>query len=190
MPGPDSLLERDPSLQGRFLALIEDGIPRKYAAQACGFSYRTLYGWVRLGLAESASEPYRTFAWRLYETEVELMRKWLKRLQKVRRKKGEPAAIGASDEALQWLLERRFPLAFGKNAEALPEPIDDVEKELDQAQASQGQLEAGGDAGELDGQRWTILKGWFESHDPQLLQLAIETGLAQAAVEAGGGTQT
>ena len=181
-PGPESLLERDPSLKTRFLALIEAGVPRKYAALGCGFSYRTLYGWVRQGLVEGAREPYRAFAWDLYRKEVDLMRRWLEQL-------GEAASKKERDNmALAWLLSHRFPKAFGRQAEVLPDPAEDIEKELDAGEASAGQLEAGGDGGELDPERWTVVKAWFESHDPKLLELALETGLAKAAVEASGGT--
>lgn len=182
MPGPESLLERDGTLKKRFLALIKDGVPRKYACLGCGFSYRTLYGWVRQGLVEGAREPYRAFALDLYQTEVELMRKWLKKL-------GTAAPKGERDNmALAWLLSHRFPKAFGGQAEALSDPADDVEKELDQKEASVGQLEVGGDGGALDAERWDVVRVWFESRDPKLLELALETGLAQAAVEAKGGT--
>jgi hypothetical protein len=184
MPGPDSLLERDGTLKKRFLGLIKDGVPRKYACLGCGFSYRTLYGWVRQGLAEHAREPYRAFALDLYKTEVELMRKWLKRL-------GTAAPKGERDNmALAWLLSHRFPKAFGRLAEVQADPAEDIERELDQAEDSAGQLEAGGDGGQLDPERWSIVRAWFESRDPKLLELALETGLAQAAVEASGGTKT
>lgn len=182
MPGPDSLLERDPTLKKRFLALIRDGVPRKYAALGCGFSYRTLYGWVRQGLVEGAREPYRSLALDLYHEEVELLRKWLVKAGK--------ASTKSDNKAITWLIERRFPKAFGRMAAVEADPAEDIEKELDHAESSAGQLEAGGDGGELDGQRWEVVRAWFESRDPQLLQLAIETGLAQAAVEAEGGKST
>lgn len=181
-PGPDSLLERDPTLQKRFLALIKDRVPRKHAALACGFSYRTLYGWVRQGLVEGARDPYRGFALALYQTEMEVLRKLLK--------KHDKASTKTDNRAIEWALERGWPKAFGRHAEVLADPADDIEKELDQREASAGQLEAGGDGGELDPERWAIVKAWFESRDPKLIQLAIETGLAQAAVESTGGTKT
>lgn len=178
-PGPESLLERDPTLKKRFLALISEGVPRKYACLGCGFTYRTLYGWVMQGLLPGAREPYASLAWDLYKAEVEYIRKKLKEHDKASTKK--------DNRALEWALERRFPKAFGRNAEVLPDPAEDIEKQLEAGEASAGQLEAGGDGGELDPERWTVVRAWFESHDPKLLELALETGLARAAVEAGGG---
>jgi len=158
MPGVESLLERKPELAEKFLNLIRDGVPRSYACLGCGFSYRTLYGWVRQGLLPEAREPYRSFAEGLYTEEVELLRRWM-------------IALGSADnerdnKALQWLLERRFPKAFGKAPELLDEPADDVTAEL-----------------ESDAEHWHILKQWFLEPTPRLLELLVETGLLQPVVE-------
>jgi hypothetical protein len=174
MPGPESLLERDPSVKERFLALIRDGVPRAQAALGCGFSYDTLYGWVRQGFVPDAREPYASFARDLYEAEVELMRALLVELK---------AADGKTDNrALEWLLERRFPRAFGRNLHEPADPVEDIERELAEAQKKTEQIEAGGDGGALDDERWRILREWFTAPSARLLELARETGLAQAAV--------
>lgn len=156
MSGPPSLLERDPKLEGRFLALIADGVPRAYACRACGFAYRTLYGWVRQGLTPDAPEPYASFARKLYEVEVELMRKWLTRLAM--------GDVETDNKALAWLLEKRFPKAFGEGASATPEPdpADDIAAELE-ADATES---------------WETLRQWFHEPTEALLKLAAETGIA------------
>lgn len=173
MPGPESLLERDPDLEDRFLSLIRDGVPRSHAALGCGFSYDTLYGWVRRGLVPNAPEPYASFARRLYETEVELLRAWLLKAQQAEQSR-----------MLAWLLERRFPTAFGKAATLLPDPAEDVAAELREAETSTEQLEAGGDGGALDTERWELVREWFTAAPARLLELARVTGMAERAMAA------
>lgn len=154
MSGPPSLLESKPGIKAKFLALIADGVPRSYACRACGFAYRTLYGWVRLGLEQGAREPYVSFTRELYEVETELMRTWLVKLAR--------GDIETDNKALAWLLEKRFPKAFG--AEPLPEaePVDDIASELET------------DASES----WETLRSWFAEPTEALLKLAAETGIA------------
>lgn len=193
MPGPSSLLETEPELKARFLGFIRDGVPRAYAALGCGFSYDTLYGWVRRGLVPDAPEPYASFARELYETEVELLREWLKQLSGKQRvvqtfvdEEGAElfkSSAEADRHALTWLLERRFPKAFGKTPHEPADPAEDIDRELKAAQASQGQLTEGGDSGELDEERWSVMEEWFYARPARLLELARKTGLAQAAVE-------
>lgn len=175
MPGPESLLEKDPALADRFLRLIRAGVPRTYAALGCGFSYDTLYYWVRRGLAVDAPEPYASFARRLYETEVELMRRWLVRAGR--------ASVERDNRVITWLLERRFPKAFGKTPYDPSDPADDIARELAQAKTSAGELTEGGDSGALDEERWTIMEEWFYARPARLIELARKTGLAQAALE-------
>lgn len=175
MPGPASLLETDPTVRERFLGLIRDGVPRAYAALGCGFSYDTLYGWVRRGLVPDAPEPYASFARELYVAEVELLRGWI------------ASSIATDSKTLVWLLEHRFPKAFGRNAHEPADPAEDISRELKAAEESAGQLEAGGDGGELDEERWSVLEEWFYARPARLLELARKTGLAQAAVEESGG---
>lgn len=184
MPGPPSLLESDPTLKRRFLRNIRAGVPRAYACLGCGFSYDTLYGWVRRGLTPDAPEPYASFARDLYETEVALMRRWLKR--------AGAASVERDNRVLTWLLERRFPKAFGRVAYDPADPAEDLDRELRAASASAEQLEAGGDGGELDEERWSVMEEWFYARPARLLELARKTGLAQAAVEerAEGDTKT
>lgn len=195
MPGPPSLLESDPTLKGRFLELIRDGVPRAYACLGCGFSYDTLYGWVRRGLVPDAPEPYASLARELYETEVALLRQWLRQLSGKERVAQEfvdedgrlltTVSTEGDHKALTWLLERRFPKAFGKTAAAHEpaDPIEDQERELRAAGEKTEQLEAGGDGGDLDEQRWSLMEEWFYARPARLLELARKTGLAQAAVE-------
>lgn len=197
MPGPPSLLETDADLKARFIGFIRDGVPRAYAALGCGFSYDTLYGWVRRGLVPDAPEPYASFARELYEAEVELLREWLRQLsgkQRVRTKwvdeEGQEifsASSEADRHALTWLLERRFPKAFGRSAFDPADPAEDIERELRLAQASAEKLEAGGDSGSLDEERWSVMEEWFYARPARLLELARKTGLAQAAVETNEG---
>jgi hypothetical protein len=175
MPGPPSLLETEPELKARFLGFIRDGVPRAYAALGCGFSYDTLYGWVRRGLVPDAPEPYASFARDLYHTEVTLLQKWLRRAGK--------ASVDRDNKVITWLLERRFPKAFGRNAFDPADPAEDLDRELRAAQASAGQLTEGGDAGALDEERWSVMEEWFYARPARLLELARKTGLAQAAVE-------
>lgn len=196
MPGPPSLLETEPELKARFLGFIRDGVPRAYAALGCGFSYDTLYGWVRRGLVPDAPEPYASFARELYETEVELLREWLTQLSGRRRvvqtmvdEEGRElfsASSEADRHALTWLLERRFPKAFGRNMHDPADPAEDISRELKAAEASAGQLEEGGDSGALDEERWSVMEEWFYARPARLLELARKTGLAQAAVEEPG----
>jgi hypothetical protein len=200
MPGPPSLLESDPSLKDRFIGFIRDGVPRAYACLGCGFSYDTLYGWVRRGLVPDAPEPYASFARELYETEVELLRQWLRQLsgrqrvtQSLLDENGRElvtVSAEADRHALTWLLERRFPKAFGKSPFEPADPIEDIDRELAEARSTEGQLEEGGDSGQLDQERWTMMEEWFYAAPPRLLELARKTGLAQAAVEEGKGEQT
>ena len=164
--GPLPLIERDPALVERFLSLIADGVPRSYACLGCGFAYRTLYGWVRKGLLPNAAEPYASFTRRLYEVEVELMRKWLKRLDEagVEYDNGKPV-YAVDSKALMWLLERRFPKAFGADSVTLieePEPVDDVSREL-----------------ESESDHWDVLRQWFLEPTAQLVQLVRETQLLE-----------
>lgn len=151
MPGPPSLLEQDPELAPRFLALIADGVPRAYACLGCGFAYRTLYGWVRQGLVPGAREPYKSFARDLYATEVELLRDIVRRVRL--------ADPETDNKALQWLLERRFPKAFGAEPVHLDEPAEDVSAEL-----------------EGDAEKWGVLRQWFMEPTPQLIELLAEAG--------------
>lgn len=184
MPGPPSLLESDPTLKARFLELIRDGVPRAYACLGCGFSYDTLYGWVRRGLVPDAPEPYASLARELYETEVELLRELLVDMKRADKE--------VDNKAIAWLLEHRFPKAFGKAAAAFEpaDPIEDQERELRAAGEKTEQLEAGGDGGDLDEQRWSMMEEWFYARPARLLELARKTGLAQAAVEEGQGDET
>lgn len=179
MPGPSSLLETEPELKARFLGFIRDGVPRAYAALGCGFSYDTLYGWVRRGLVPDAPEPYASFARELYLAEVKLLQKWLRRAGK--------ASTERDNKVLTWLIERRFPRAFGRDAHEPADPAEDISRELAMAQASQGQLTEGGDSGELDEERWSVMEEWFYARPARLLELARKTGLAQAAVEESKG---
>ena len=176
MPGPDSLLEQDPSLADRFLELIRDGVPRAHAALGCGFSYDTLYGWVRRGLVPGAAEPYASLARGLYETEVELLRGMLVELRQADPK--------SDNRALEWMIERRFPRAFGRGVAFEPaDPVEDIEKELQAGKQKSAQLTDGGDGGQLDAERWEMMREWFTARPARLLELARETGLAQAALE-------
>lgn len=181
MPGPPSLLESDPSLADRFFRFIRHGVPRAYACLGCGFSYDTMYGWVRRGLVPDAPEPYASFARKLYETEVELMRRWLVKAGK--------ASLERDNKVITWLLERRFPKAFGKNAydPAQLDPIEEQERELRAVGEKAQQIEEGGDSGALDEERWSMMEEWFYARPAKLLELARKTGLAQAAVEEGEG---
>ena len=176
MPGPESLLEGDPSIVDRFLELIADGVPRAQAALGCGFSYDTLYGWVRRGLVPDAPEPYATLARRLYETEVELLREAIK--------KQREADKECDNRALEWFIERRFPKAFGRSLAHEPaDPVEDIERELAAEAKKTEQLSEGGDGGALDAERWEMMREWFSARPARLLELARETGLAQAALE-------
>lgn len=185
MPGPPSLLESDPTLEKRFFRFIRAGVPRAYACLGCGFSYDTLYGWVRRGLVPDAPEPYASFARKLYETEVKLMRRWLV-------KAGEAWPGKERDnKVITWLLERRFPKAFGPNAydPAQLDPIEEQERELRAVGEKAEQIEEGGDSGALDEERWSMMEEWFYARPARLLELARKTGLAQAAVEQEGDTE-
>lgn len=175
MPGPASLLETDPLLAGRFCKLLRQGIPRVAACTGCGFSYDTMYGWVRRGLVPDAPEPYASFARDVYKAELSYLRRALRKLN--------TANPDNDNRALEWLLERRFPKAFGKGLHEPADPIEDVGRELAAAEASAGQLEAGGDGGALDEDRWTVVEEWFLARPQRLLELARKTGLAQAAME-------
>lgn len=195
MPGPPSLLESDPTLKDRFIGFIRDGVPRAYACLGCGFSYDTLYGWVRRGLVPDAPEPYASLARELYEAEVELLRDLLKQIAgralpklEVETRDGDRYTIdGKVDaKALTWLIERRFPKAFGKSPFEPADPIEDIDRELSEARATEGQLEEGGDSGQLDEERWSMMEEWFYARPARLLELARKTGLAQAAVEEEG----
>lgn len=166
MSGPPSLLEVDVGLADRFLSLIADGVPRSYACLGCGFAYRTLYGWVRKGLLPNATEPYASFTKRLYEVEVELMRKWLKRLDEagVEYDNGKPV-YAVDSKALMWLLERRFPKAFGADTSLTlteAEPVDDVSREL-----------------ESESDHWDVLRQWFLEPTAQLVALVRDTRLIE-----------
>ena len=179
MPGPPSLLETDPELKARFIGFIRDGVPRAYAALGCGFSYDTLYGWVRRGLVPDAPEPYASFARDLYQAEVKLMQRWIRKAGK--------ASVERDNKVITWLLERRFPKAFGRNLHEPADPAEDISRELAAAEATAGQLETGGDGGELDEERWSVMEEWFYTRPARLLELARKTGLAQAAVEESEG---
>jgi hypothetical protein len=178
MPGPPSLLETDPELKARFIGFIRDGVPRAYAALGCGFSYDTLYGWVRRGLVPDAPEPYASFARELYEAEVELLRELVVSIRIADKER--------DNKALTWLLERRFPKAFGRTPHEPADPAADIERELAAVASKTEQLEAGGDGGELDEERWSVMEEWFYARPARLLELARKTGLAQAAVEEPG----
>lgn len=163
VPGPASLLERDPGLAGRFLSLIEDGVPRNMACLGSGFSYRTMYGWVRQGLLPDAKEPYATFARDLYATEVELLRRLI-----LRHNLAEPSQR-TDNKALEWYLERRFPKEFGPEPVMLAEPADDLAGEL-----------------ESDADHWETMRQWFLAPTEQLLALMSETGLLPSPLTTRG----
>lgn len=99
---PDSPLTSD-MIDGLVEAIM-DGMPRRWAAIACGISPRTLAAWIDLGSKPDGMQPYRGLVFRLAKAEAELMREMVKAW-----KLGQPGSIE--------FLKRRWPGVWGNDAE-------------------------------------------------------------------------
>jgi hypothetical protein len=82
-------------------ASLEIGLPEKYAAEAAGVSERTFHHWLQQG--DNDVEPYASLV-----TAVRRARALGAKNLLTRALKGEKGSAAA-----QWVLERRFPRAFG-----------------------------------------------------------------------------
>lgn len=80
------------------------GVPEKYAAQASGISQSTFHDWIKKGAA--GIEPYAAFRQAVKRSSARAVFKLMVR--------GLSGGKGSSQAA--WILERRFPLEFGKHA--------------------------------------------------------------------------
>lgn len=100
----------------RIVAAIRRGIPFKLAASAGGVSYNTFVRWRNEGTHPDAPRHLREFCHHVRTAESEAAQRFLGLIE---------AAAERNWQAAAWMLERRHPDLFGKDAKPPSRPIMD-----------------------------------------------------------------
>ena len=113
--GPKPRLSK--TMLTRLCKLIRSGIPRKYAAELCGFSYSSLRKWEKRGLKAAEEDQ----AGRKVPPTERVFFDFLKALKKAEAERETPLCLGlslaaqaGSLRAVMVLLEVRVPEEFGR----------------------------------------------------------------------------
>ena len=102
----------------RVLEAVRRGLTYHQAAAYAGISYSTLNRWRQQGQWEEAGGKYREFWIKLEQANGEAALRLVGRI--------EDAAEGGDWKAASWILERRFPLFWGKNPKHPNDPLEPI----------------------------------------------------------------
>ena len=107
----------------RIVEAIRKGLPYKLAAAAGGVSYNTFVRWRNDGSTPDGLPRFREFLNQVRIAEAEAALRHLDLIEK--------AAKKANWQAAAWLLERRHPDLFGKDAKPPARPLSEFEMTID-----------------------------------------------------------
>ena len=103
-----------PAKATRIVEAIRQGVPFKLAAAAGGVSYNTFLRWRNDGSRPDAPRHLREFCHQVRNAEAEAAQRFLGLIE---------AAAERNWQAAAWILERRYPDIYGKNAKPPERPI-------------------------------------------------------------------
>jgi len=112
-----------PAKAARIVAAIKKGLPYKLAASAGGVSYNTFARWRNDGSNPDGPSHFREFLIAVRQAEAEAAMRFIGLIEK--------AAKKANWQAAAWMLERRHPDLFGKDAKPPTRPLLDFELPID-----------------------------------------------------------
>ena len=104
---------------GRIVAAIKKGLPYKLAAAAGGVSYATFVRWRNDGSNPDGQPHFREFCKQVRQAEAEAAMRFVSFI--------EQAAKKANWQAAAWMLERRHPDLFGKEAKPPARPFTEID---------------------------------------------------------------
>lgn len=102
----------------RIVAAIRRGVPLKLAAAAGGVSYNTFVRWRNDGSSPEAPPHFREFLNQVRKAEADAALRLIGQIAK---------AANTHWQAASWLLERRHPDMFGKDAIPPPRSLGEFE---------------------------------------------------------------
>jgi hypothetical protein len=111
-----------PAKAALIVQAIRKGLPYKLAAAAGGVSYNTFVRWRNDGSAPDAPPHFRKFLMQCRQAEAEAAMRHLDLIEKAAKKLNWQAAV--------WMLERRHPDLFGKDAKPPARPLGDFEMSI------------------------------------------------------------
>ena len=99
---------------GRIIRAIRQGLPYKLAAAAGGVSYNTFVRWRNDGTNQGAPRHLREFCHQVRTAESVAAQRLFSLIELGAKRNWQAAA---------WMLERRYPDLFGKDAKQPPRPL-------------------------------------------------------------------
>lgn len=110
-----------PAKAALIVQAIRKGLPLKLAAAAGGVSYNTFVRWRNDGSATDALPKFREFLNQVRKAEAEAAQRFIGLIEK---------AAKTQWQAASWMLERRHPDLFGKDAKPPARPLGDFEMSI------------------------------------------------------------
>lgn len=107
-----------PERAANIIAAVRKGLPLKLAAAAGGVSYNTFIRWRNEGSNPDGPPHFRQFLNQLRQAEAEAAGRLLALIEKSGR---------TNWQAASWILERRYPDSFGKDAKPPSRPLGEIE---------------------------------------------------------------
>jgi transposase len=107
-----------PEKAAKIISAVRKGLPYKLAAAAGGVSYNTFIRWRNEGSNPSGAPHFRQFLNQLRQAEAEAAVRLLGLIEK---------SAKNSWQAASWMLERRHPDLFGKDAKPPSKPMLEFE---------------------------------------------------------------
>ncbi len=110
-----------PAKAALIVQAIRKGLPLKLAAAAGGVSYNTFVRWRNDGSAPDAPPRFREFLNQVRKAEAEAAQRFIGLIEK---------AAKTQWQAASWMLERRHPDLFGKDAKPPARPLGEFEMSI------------------------------------------------------------
>jgi len=107
-----------PEKAAKIIAAVRKGLPYKLAAAAGGVSYNTFIRWRNDGSNPDGQPHFRQFLNQLREAEAEAAGRLLGLIEK---------SAKTNWQAASWILEKRHPDLFGKDAKPPSRPLGEYE---------------------------------------------------------------
>lgn len=107
-----------PAKAAKVIAAVRKGLPLKLAAAAGGVSFNTFVRWRNDGSNPDGPPHFRQFLNQLRQAEAEAAERYLALIEKSGKTNWQAAA---------WILERRYPDLFGKDAKPPSRPLAEFE---------------------------------------------------------------
>lgn len=111
-----------PEKAAKIIAAVRKGLPYKLAAAAGGVSYNTFIRWRNDGANPDGPPHFRQFLNQLRQAEAEAAARLVGLIEK---------SAKTNWQAASWILERRFPDLYGKEAKPPARPLGEFEMTID-----------------------------------------------------------